>query len=494
MRATLQMHDVRGVQADAVVVNLFEGVTQPGGATGALDAETGGAIRRAIAQGAIRGKLREVVIVRPAQGPSRVVVAGLGPPEGLDPARIQLVAQLAAHAAEEDGARSIATIAHGAGIGGVDPALAAEATVLGTLRALYHFDRYRSRKPESRVESVAVLEHDRDRQAVMAAAVAEASTVAEAAAWVRDLVNTPSDDKYPQRFIETVLPPLRAAGLEVELLDAKALEALGARGILAVGGGSHHPPAMLVLRHQGREPGAAALALVGKGVTFDSGGICIKPSTGMGEMKTDMAGGAAVAGAMLLLAQLSGRGATWGVIPLAENLPGGGAFRPGDVVRLLSGKSAEIVSTDAEGRLLLADGVAWAQRQGARAIVTIATLTGAAEVALGKVRAGLMGSDPDLVARIKRAGERAVERVWEMPSDDAYAQLNRSDIADLKNTGGRYGGMITAGLFVGAHRGSVPWAHLDVAGTVFQDSAVDGCESGATGFGAQLLYRLAAGE
>lgn len=494
MRVTLELRDVRAAQADALVVNLFQGVTHPGGATGAVDEETGGAVRRAIDQGAIRGKLREVVVLRPERGWPRVVVVGLGPPGELDGARIRLVAQLGARAAEADGARSIALIAHGAGIGGVDPAVAAEATVLGTLRALYHFDRYRTEPPGNRVESVVLLEHDRSRQSVMEAAVARASAVAEAAGWVRDLVNAPSSEKYPERFVELVAPPLRAAGLEVEVLDARALEALGARGVLAVGGGSCHPPAMLVARHGGREPQTAPLALVGKGVTFDSGGISIKPATGMGEMKTDMAGGAAVAGAMLLLGRLSGAYPTWGIIPLAENLPDGSAYRPGDVVRLLSGKTAEIVSTDAEGRLLLADAVAWARRQGAGAVVTIATLTGAAEVALGKVRAGLMGSDAKLVARVRRAGERSAEPVWEMPTDEAYAELNRSDVADLKNSAGRHAGMITAGLFVGAHRGGLPWAHLDVAGTVFRDGAADGCDAGATGFGAELLYRLAAGE
>jgi leucyl aminopeptidase len=271
------------------------------------------------------------------------------------------------------------------------------------------------------------------------------------------------------------------------------LEAMGAGAILAVGQGSRAEPCMIVLRLKGK-PGASgnpSLALVGKAVTFDSGGLSLKAREGMEMMKDDMAGGAAVLAAMRALAGLGTPGDVLAVIPAVENMPSGTAQRPGDVLATMDGRTVQVISTDAEGRLILADAVTYARRQGARAIVDIATLTGACRVALGEVYSGLVSNNESLAAAVQEAAAEAGERFWRLPGHPLYQEQLKSKIADLKNSGGREAGAITGGLFIGAFAGATPWAHLDIAGTCWTAKDLPDCPEGPTGVGVRTLIALA---
>ncbi len=302
----------------------------------------------------------------------------------------------------------------------------------------------------------------------------------------RDWVNLPANLKPPQK-LAALMQELSSPRIEWEAYDQDRLHDMGAGGILGVGQGSRRPPVMLVGRYQGA-PGDPWLALVGKGIIFDSGGISLKPGEGMGRMKGDMAGAAAVAAAIRVVAELGLQVNVLAVLPLAENLPGGGAYRPGDVLTMLDGTTVEVISTDAEGRLVLGDGIAWAVNQGVAAVVDIATLTGANVVALGGIRSALIGNDPELCELVTASAQAMAEPTWELPHDDDYAEFNKTTAADIKNSGGRPAGTITAGLFVGHFSGSVPWAHLDIAGMAFDAS--NGVGVGATGFGVATLVDL----
>lgn len=260
--------------------------------------------------------------------------------------------------------------------------------------------------------------------------------------------------------------------------------------LLGVSQGSDRPPKFIVLRYKGNESEAIDVALVGKGVTFDSGGISLKPPENMGEMKGDMAGGAAVMAAISAIAQLKEDINVIAVVPATENMPGGSAFKPGDVLTAMNGKTVEIISTDAEGRLILADALAYTQTFGAKYIIDVATLTGACHVALGDVCTGVFGNNQDLVDKIVAAGNETGELMWPMPMYDIYKEQNKSDVADIKNTGGRYGGAITAAKFLGEFVSNTPWVHLDIAGTSTLDKDRGYIIKGATGIPVRTLIKL----
>ncbi len=314
----------------------------------------------------------------------------------------------------------------------------------------------------------------------------ELTLVAQNQSLARDLVNLPSNLKPPHRLAEWMQMG-SPDSIHWQTFDETMLQELGAGGILGVGQGSHRPPCMLVGRYEGRS-GGPWLGLVGKGITFDSGGISLKPGEGMGRMKGDMGGAAAVIGALRTVAELGWPVNVLAVTPLAENLPGGGAYRPGDVLTMMDGTTVEVISTDAEGRLVLGDGVTWVLRQGVSAVVDIATLTGANVVALGGIRSGLLCTDEALRRIVVDATNRMAEPAWELPHDEDYFELIKTSMGDIKNSGGRPAGTITAGLFVGHFAKTTPWAHLDIAGMAFE--AGTGVGAGATGFGVATLVEI----
>jgi leucyl aminopeptidase len=428
----------------------------------------------AVRQG-YRAGLGDVVVLYPNQ-PRRLVIAGLGPKSTADARSVRRGLAEGVHRAL---ARGIATVAAEVS----SPTDYQDAAVLGAAEGAYRFRRYRTADEDEPVDAVITVVATRTAPLTLA--------LAEAAWSARDWVNLGSNDKPPAVLADLMRERL-GSRVETRVIDHEELRRMGAGGILAVGQGSVHPPVMLVARYRGRPDDDRTLALVGKGITFDSGGLSLKTGQGMMRMKGDMAGAAAVMAAVAALAETGAPVNVMGIACLAENMPDGGAQRPGDVIRTLDGKTVEVLNTDAEGRLVLADGVAYARREGANAIVDIATLTGANAQALGGVRAGYLTRVPALATLLEEAARETGEAVWPMPPDDHFRQALKSPIADLKNIGTQGGGgMQVGGLFIGAFAGDTPWLHVDIAGVAFQEDARDGRMAGATGYGVALLGYLA---
>ena len=324
-----------------------------------------------------------------------------------------------------------------------------------------------------------------------AAIITAAEISAEAVCYARDLVNNPGNVVTPQTMAEDALKLGQELPLEITIMDETLMEARGMHALLAVGQGSHNPPCLVALRYNGNGD-APYTAFVGKGITFDSGGISIKPDDNMGEMKDDMTGAGAVLGAMRAIARLSLKCNVIGVLACAENMPDGKAQRPGDIVRAANGKTIEVVSTDAEGRMVLADAVWYACQMGAKKVVDIATLTGAVIIALGNETSGIVANDDELVEQIKLAGRMAGENYWQLPSLPECKEAIKSDVADLLNSAGRAGGCITGGLFIGEFVDKdIPWAHLDIGGTSTATKTEGFKVKGGTAFGTMTLIKLA---
>ena len=494
MELAIQASSITEVQADVIVVNLFKGVQTPAGATGAVDRALGGTISRTIARGEFTGKLGETVTIDTmGRLPSAaVVVVGLGPAAEFTYDRARTAAGAAARQARKAGAGTMATIVHGAGIGGLEAARAARATTEGTIMGLYRFDRYRTSEtdePKHDVHKVIIVEQDANKAHLMEAGLRRGQVLARAVNFTRDLVAAPANDMTPTRMAAAASELARGLPLEVQILERADMQRLGMGALLGVAQGSAEPPKLIVLHYRpAQNRGGRPIALVGKGITFDSGGISLKPGEGMGDMKMDMAGGAAVLGAMRAIAELGAGVEVYGIVPATENMPSGTAQRPGDVVRAMNGKTIEIISTDAEGRLILADAVCYANSLGAGAIVDIATLTGACVVALGNHASGLVANNDELANAVIQAGAEAGERIWRLPLYDEYKEQMKSDIADIKNTGGRPAGTITGGYFIGYFAGNTPWVHLDIAGTAWRsDKDYGEWPKGPTGVGVRTL-------
>ncbi|RLC91650.1 MAG: leucyl aminopeptidase [Chloroflexi bacterium] len=485
--------DITEIEADASIVNLFEGVGQPGGATGAVDRALDGAISRLIESGEIKGKLGDVALIHTLgrMRTARVVVAGLGkqPEFALDKVR-QVVAE-ACRFLRKKGARRVATITHGAGVGGIEPEQSARAIAEGAILGLYTFRKHITRDPEtSDLEELLVVERDESRVGQLERGCRYGTIVSEAANMARDMINEPANYMTPSNMAEAARQMSADYGLECTVLEREQMRELGMGALLGVAQGSHQEPRFIVLHYRGDPGSQKAIGLVGKGITFDSGGISIKPSEGMAEMKGDMAGGATVMAALSGIARLKPRVNVTALVPATENLPGGAALKPGDVVKAMNGKSVEVVNTDAEGRLILADALCYARRLGLSPLVDVATLTNACRIALGKVCTGAFTNNQELVEKVIKAGQEAGERVWQMPMYEEYKEQNKSDVADIKNTGGRFGGAITAAQFLGEFVEDTPWVHLDIAGTAESDKEKGYLVKGATGVGVRTLVGL----
>ncbi len=509
MNVVIQQGAIQHIVADAIVVNLFEGVTVPGGATGAVEAalRAPGASQGPIAQraqlGDFTGKLNEVAVVYTggAIPAPRVIVVGLGKSEEFTPDRARQASATALRAARDLGCRTVATIAHGGGIGGLTMREAAQATIEGALLGTYAFREQKSAAPENArqaLETCILVEYDARKLADAEAGARDGEIVARAVNAARTLINRSPDVLTPDAFAQEARAMAQQVGLTCTVLDEAEIAARRMGGVLAVGKGSANPPRFVILEHT--PPGTAdaqPMVFVGKGVTFDTGGISIKPADNMQSMKADMSGAAAVFGAMQAIAQLGVPQRVIGLIPLVENMPDGRAFRPGDVITMMSGATVEIISTDAEGRLILADALHFAKQYRPRSVIDLATLTGACVIALGEgVAAGLFASDEALAVQVQRAAEATQERVWRLPLYEDYRDKIRSDYADLKNSGGRNGGVGTSAYFLyhfvqGAD--SYSWAHLDIAGMMFNNETKGYHVKGGRGYGVRLLIALAQG-
>jgi len=492
MKLRIEHQDITNVTADAMIVNLFEGVTELTGAAGALDAKLNGAIKDLIANGEVKGKLNEVTVLYP-QGLNvrKVVLVGLGSVDKLTTEKVRQAAGSAIKAAAKGKVATIATTVHGAGTAALDVAQCAQAVVEGSLLAMYRYDRLKSESTPVLLEEVILVEQAECKLCGFKEGVSRGEALANATMVARDLVNAPGNYMTPTNMAEMAMQIAKETGLQCSILEKSDMEKLGMGALLGVAQGSVQPPKMIVLKHEG-EPGGETLALVGKGLTFDSGGISLKPGENMHMMKNDMGGGGAVLGAMHAIGTLKPKKNVLGIVACTENMPSGSALKPGDVISAMTGKTIEILNTDAEGRLILADAVAYANSLGAKRIVDVATLTGACGVALGpNIYSAIVANDDALVADVKSAASLTGERYWQMPGDDDYKELIKSPIADIKNTGGRLGGVMTGGLFIGEFVGNTPWAHLDIAPTCWTDADKPYQPKGATGVAVRTLAELA---
>jgi leucyl aminopeptidase len=482
MKTTLRKSaDPLGARADLLVVAVGDPPSPLPGPADGVDAALGGLIARSIEDGEVKGTAGALAVFHASDGLAarRVAVVGIG---GGEVADWREAGKAAAGRAGSLRARKVALV----------PPPGAGADVVGAFvegfgAGAYRFDRFKTKEDESGapVERLAV-----HAPALRGADLRRAERVVAAVAAARDHANTPASHMTPSVLADRARALAdETPGLSCEVLERPDLEALGAGALLAVARGSEEPPAMIVLRYRPkrRGRGGEVLGLVGKAVTFDTGGISIKPSSGMEEMKMDMAGGAAVMGAMLAVGKLKPKVAVTGLICSAENMPGGSALHPGDVITMKGGKTVEIGNTDAEGRLVMADGIVHAVQGKADVVVDIATLTGAAMVALGERIFAVMGNDQDEIDGMLESAERAGEKAWQLPLPDEYRKKIDSDIADLRNIGDRYGGAISAGLFLKEFAGDTPWLHLDIAGPA--RSLVDefDTQKGASGAGVRTL-------
>jgi leucyl aminopeptidase len=494
MNIRVEQGDIAQHKADAIVVNLFEGVTAPGGGTGAVDRALDGAISRVIADGGCRGKDGELTLIHTLGkiAAPRVIVAGLGKADKFSIDKVRDLSAGVGRYLRRARCATAATITHGAGIAGLDAEACAQAIAEGTLLGLYRFGRHK-KPPEDEVEpqELVIVEHDGAKLAAAERGIARGVVLAEAANFARDLANEPSNILTPAELAARAQSWAKEAGLECEVFEREWAEEQGMGSFLGVAKGSAQPPKFIVLRYKGG--GSQHLALVGKGITFDTGGISIKPAAGMEEMKGDMSGGAAVIAAMGAITRLKPSIDVTGIVPATENMPGGNAIKPGDVLRAMTGTTIEVINTDAEGRLILADGLGYARKQSPApdAIVDVATLTGAISIALGNVAMGAMTNSEPLLARVRNACDASGEKVWELPMWDDYKDQIKSDVADIKNTGGRGAGSITAAFFLKEFVGDTPWVHLDMAGVDFYEKEKGVLVKGASGIPVRTLVHLA---
>ena len=450
-----------------------------------VDQRSKGALRAALPD--LSGKVGSTLLLRalPGIAAERVLLVGLGPRKEFGEAAYRDAVRAAAGALRELAAKDAALFLVDLKVGARPLTWNLRQAVLGVREVLYRFDPLKSKKsPEPALARITL---PLPRAALLEQALAEAQATADGTEHARTLGNLPSNVCTPGYLAEEAKKLARRFKLEVEILERRDMEKLGMGALLAVTRASHEPAKLIVLRYSGAAKSARPLALVGKGITFDTGGISLKPAGEMDEMKFDMSGAGSVLGAIHALAAMKAPVNVVGLIPTCENMPGGAAVKPGDIVTTLSGQTVEILNTDAEGRLILCDALTYAERYKPAAVIDIATLTGACVIALGHIATGLFSNEQKLAEEVKAAADDAWDRVWQMPLWEDYQEQLRSNFADMANIGGRPGGSITAASFLARFTRKLRWAHLDIAGTAWKS----GREKGSTGRPVPLLVRFA---
>ncbi len=448
-----------------------------------VDEQLGGYLTALFNQKEFTGALNKVKLVHTLGriAPERVLLVGLGKRADLTVEKIRQASGTAMQSLRIPGVKNVGALFPD----GIDYIRAA---VEGFSLGGYSFDSYKTKQEEKTcIETISILIEEKISLDSAQEAIEEAKTLCDAVCFARDLVSQPGNVATPLYLAEKAVELAGKHDLAYSIWEREEMEKHSMEALLAVARGSHQPPRFITLEYRGGEENASPAVLVGKGITFDSGGISLKPREGMEKMKSDMAGAAVVMGTLMAVASLRLPINVVGLIPAAENLPGGGAYRPGDVVKSMSGQTIEIVNTDAEGRLILCDALHHAQTYKPSAIIDIATLTGACVVALGGFATGLMGNDDSLKTELEKAGESTGERVWELPLWEEYGEFMKSDIADMKNSGGPSGGTISAAWFLKNFVGDAKWAHLDIAGTAWEEKGRHYLPKGATGTGVRLL-------
>jgi leucyl aminopeptidase len=457
--------EITGIKAGAIIVTHYEGAKAPEGASAAVDKKLGGTITTLLKQGDIKGKLNEITLLHCAGKlpASRIAVLGLGKKPELNLNKVRAAVAEVCRYLRSKNVANIASIVIGEGVNGIKTDAVVQAMTEGAILGLYTFRRYITKEENGLTEIKELVIIGKEKGA-LGKAIARGKIIAEAANNARNMVNEPGNFMTPAQMAETARQIANKYGLKVEVFERDKIKELGMGGLIGVSQGSQQPPKFIVLTYKGRASKELDLALVGKGLTFDSGGISIKPSENMAEMKDDMAGGASVLSAMMAIAQLKPALNVTAFVPATENLPSGTSLKPGDIIKAMNGKTMEILNTDAEGRLVLADALSYAVKSGAKAIIDVATLTGACQIALGMITTGAFTNNQTLVDKVIAAGNEIGEHAWQLPMFDDYKELIKSDIADIKNTGGRYGGAITAAKFLEEFVDKTPWVHLDLTG------------------------------
>ena len=476
--------------AEALVIGVFEGETAPAGLAAEVDGVVGGLIAAVLKAGDFKGKANSTLVLHaPAAKVKRVVLVGLGKPGETTLESLRQAAGKGVTTARDLNVKAVtvglqADSARGwkAASEAYDAKNAAQAIAEGALLSTFQMNEYRTRDREELKSVDEVTFWAADGEAALEAGVADAKVLWEAITLARTLIVHPSNVVTATRMAEDAVKACKAAGVKVEVLEKADLEKLKMGGILAVNQGSVEPPKFIVMEYNGGPAGEAPIAIVGKGITFDTGGISIKPGEGMDKMKYDMAGGAATIAIMVAAARLGVKKNLVGLVPCTDNMPSGSALKPGDVFTAYNGMTVEVLNTDAEGRLILCDAISYAIKdKKASAVIDMATLTGACVIALGTEAVGVLGNNQALLDQILKSGDRTGDRGWQMPLWKEYNELLRSDIADMKNIGGREAGTITAACFLQRFAGDTPWCHLDIAGTAWTEKEKPYRPKGPTG-------------
>ena len=478
------------IDTDLLAVPIFDG-DETAGDLRAIDEATGGALMRAQESRELQGRLYELLVTPVSSGfrATRVAFIGAGKRKEFNTERLRRVAAAAALAARQRRAQRMAWLHRG----DLPLPAAVQAATEGIALSAFSPDRYKSgERGAPPLDEALIVAGPVAEPSELETAIERGRILGESSNIARELSNEPSNVLTPSIFAERAAEICSGVGVTVNVLGEREIADLGMGLLLGVARGSAEPPRLIVMRHSPPgAPHAPVLGLVGKGITFDTGGISIKPADGMERMKDDMAGGAAVVCAMRAIAMLKAPINVVGVVPTTENMPGGRALKPGDVLTSASGKTVEVINTDAEGRLVLGDGLWYAQKLGATHLVDVATLTGAAVVALGKATSAIFGQPDPWVQVVRETADAAGDRCWPMPLLDEYAEQLRSEIADMLNTGGRPAGACTAAMFLKEFAGGLPWAHLDVAGTAWLDETKPWMAKGASGVAVRALAELA---
>lgn len=492
MKISVKRSRPASTAADLLAVPLWQAISLPlTGALAQLDTYMEGQIGDYIESGDFSGSLNSTLLCR-SRGrikSPRLLLVGLGKAESFTIDCLRQVSAVAVTTARKLGVATVAILPPAVDDGFAD---VGQACAEGALLGLYRLKKYKTETPDDEKDNLRELQllaSGGSSQQALSRGSERGKILADAVRMARDLINSPANAVNPSVLAETAKSIAKQTTLRCRVINQAEMKKFGMGCLLGVAQGSAQPPVLILLEHKPTGRAAQApIALIGKGITFDSGGISIKPAANMEDMKMDMAGGAAVLGTMQALAQLNYPGHVVGLVPASENLPSGSAVKPGDILRAMSGKTVEVINTDAEGRLVLADAISYAvEKLKPARIIDLATLTGAVVVALGSHATGMMGTDEPMMERLRVAGEASAERVWPLPMFDAYSKQIKSDIADIKNTGGREAGSITAGAFLKEFVAETPWVHLDIAGTAWTREGKPYVPKGATGFGIRLL-------
>ncbi len=482
----------KDIDAQALAVPVFKGETADKGLLKELDRAVGGLISSIIKAEEFKAKDAETAyfyLTSSGLKAKRLLLIGCGERNDYEAAQISQMAGTATRFLRSKNVKTVAIVPRTEG----SAEQAAETVVEGALMGLFEPDKYRTQEKEEREIDKLIVAIEGATKDDLENGVRRGEIIGESINFTRDLANEPGGYMTPTILAQRAIDVAKEYRLKIDVLDEARMRKLGMGGVLGVSRGSDEPPKLIVLTYNPKNAGAKSdrlLALVGKGVTFDSGGISIKPGENMELMKYDMSGAATVIGSMRAIAQLKPPIRVMGIAPCVENLPSGKATKPGDILRAMTGKTIEVINTDAEGRLILADAIAYAKKLGATQVIDMATLTGAVSIALGEVNVGILGTDQNLIQKVIEAGKQVGEKFWQLPLDKEYSNQIRSDIADIKNVGGRKAGTITAAAFLKEFADGVSWAHLDIAGTAWGDDAKPYRSKGPTGIAVRTLIRF----